>query len=140
MATPRLKNAAFNVLGVLTVLVADKRAEIAVLATLGLTPRALLATFLSLGVAIGSLGIALGLAVGLTLAFNINSVVEQVGRWLGHPLLAMGGVAVVGLPSRVDPVQVGGIIAMAAVLVLAAAWLPARRAARLRVIEALADG
>ncbi len=132
--------AAFNVLGVLTVLVADKRAEIAVLATMGLTPRALLATFLSLGVAIGSLGIMLGLGAGLALAFNINSVVEQVGRWLGHPLLTMGGVEVIGLPARVDPAQVGGIVAMAAVLVLAAAWLPARRAARLRVIEALADG
>jgi len=130
--------AAFNILGVLTVLVADKRGEIAVLASMGLTPRGVLAVFLSLGAAIGAIGIALGLAGGLAVAFNVDAIVTALGRLVGHPLFAAGAVALSGLPARVDPAQVGTIVGVAAVLVVAAAWVPARRAARLRPVEALA--
>jgi len=130
--------AAFNILGVLTVLVADKRAEIAVLASMGLTPRGILAVFLSLGGAIGAIGIGLGLAGGLAVAFNVNAIVVALGRLAGHPLFAAGAVSLAGLPARVDPAQVATIVGVAAVLVVAAAWVPARRAARLRPVEALA--
>ena len=129
--------AAFNILGVLAVLVADKRAEIAVLVGMGLTPRRVLAVFLSLGAAIGGIGICLGLAVGLGIAFNVNAIVEGLGRLAGHPLFAEGSLALPGLPSRVEPLQVVLIVAVAAVLVLVAAWVPARRASRLPPAAAL---
>jgi lipoprotein-releasing system permease protein len=132
--------AAFNVLGVLTVLVADKRTEIAVLAGLGLAPRGILAAFLTLGSTIGAIGILLGLAGGLAIAFNINALVNGVGHLVGHPLFSAGSVALAGLPSRVAPAQVAAIVCVAAVLVLVAAWVPARRAARMRPVEALANG
>lgn len=122
--------AAFNILGVLAVLVADKRAEIAVLGGMGLTPRRVLAVFLSLGATIGAIGIALGLAIGLGVAFNVNAIVVGLGHLIGHPLFAVGAMALPGLPSRVDPVQVVVIVAVAAALVLVAAWVPARRASR----------
>lgn len=130
--------AAFNILGVLTVLVADKRGEIAVLAGMGMTPRGILGVFLALGAAIGALGIALGLGAGLALAFNVDRLVIALGRLVGHPLFAAGAVTLAGLPSRVAPVQVVVIVAVAAALVLLAAWIPARRAARLRPVEAFA--
>ncbi len=132
--------AAFNVLGVLTMLVADKRTEIAVLASLGLSPRRILSSFLALGSAIGALGILLGLAVGLAVAFNVNAIVTGFGRLVGHPLFAAGAVALPGLPSRVAAGQVAGVVVIAAVLVLLAAWVPARRAARMHPVEALANG
>lgn len=132
--------AAFNVLGVLTVLVADKREEIGVLASLGLRPRRILAVFLALGSMIGIVGIVLGLAGGLTIAYNVNAVIGALQRLVGHPLFAEGTVALAGLPSRVDPRQVGAIVAVAAVLVLLASWVPARRAARLDPVEAFVDG
>ncbi|MGH8161247.1 MAG: FtsX-like permease family protein [Gammaproteobacteria bacterium] len=132
--------AAFNVLGVLTVLVADKREEIATLASIGLSPRGIRASFLALGAMIGAIGIGLGLLIGLVLAFNVNAIVTGLGHLLGHPLFASGAVELAGLPSIVEPWQVVGISVIAAVLVLIAAWIPARRAARMTPVEALAGG
>lgn len=132
--------AAFNVLGVLAMLVADKRTEIAVLASLGLSPRRILSSFLVLGTTIGALGIVLGLAAGLAVAFNVDAIVTGLGHLIGHPLFAAGAVALPGLPSRVEPRQVVLVVAVAAVLVLVAAWVPARRAARMHPVEALANG
>lgn len=129
--------AAFNILGVLAVLVADKRAEIAVLIGMGLAPRRILAVFLSLGATIGAIGIALGLAAGLGIAFNVNALVEGLGRLAGHPLFAIGDLSLGGLPSRVDPLQVALTVLVAALLVIVAAWLPARRAARQQPAAAL---
>jgi lipoprotein-releasing system permease protein len=129
--------AAFNILGVLAVLVADKRAEIAVLVGMGFTPRGILGVFVSLGATIGLIGITLGLAGGLAIAFNVNAIVEGLGRLVGHPLFAAGSMVLPGLPSRVDPLQVGLIVVVAVVLVIAAAWVPARRAARLPPATAL---
>ncbi len=130
--------AAFNILGVLTVLVADKRAEIAVLGSMGMTPGAILRVFLSLGTAIGALGVCLGLGGGLAIAVNVGWIVTELGHLVGHPLFAAGAVSLGGLPSRVAPAQVAAIVAVAVVLVIVAAWVPARRAARLRPIEAFA--
>ncbi|MGH8272988.1 MAG: ABC transporter permease, partial [Gammaproteobacteria bacterium] len=129
--------AAFNVLGVLSVLVADKRAEIGALASLGLAPRGILASFLALGGMIGGIGILLGLAIGLAIAFNVNAIVTGLGHLFGHPLFAAGAVMLTGLPSRVAPGQVVAIVVIAVVLVLIAAWIPARRAARMDPVEAL---
>jgi len=129
--------AAFNILGVLAVLVADKRAEIAVLTGMGFTPRGILGIFVSLGATIGLIGITLGLVGGLAIAFNVNAIVEGLGHLAGHPLFAAGSMVLPGLPSRVDPLQVGLVVAVAAVLVIVAAWVPARRAARLPPATAL---
>ncbi|MGH8128337.1 MAG: FtsX-like permease family protein, partial [Gammaproteobacteria bacterium] len=117
--------------------VADKRADIAVLTGMGFTPRGILAVFVSLGATIGVIGIALGLAAGLAIAFNVNAIVESLGHLVGHPLFAAGSIALSGLPSRVDPLQVGLIVIVAVVLVIVAAWVPARRAARLPPARAL---
>lgn len=132
--------AAFNVLGVLTVLVADKKPEIAVLATMGLSPGEVMAIFVSLGVAIGVIGIFLGLGIGLPIAFNVNAIMSDISRWIGHPILSMGGISVAGLPSRVESTQVMAIVILAAVLVIFASWIPSYRASRLSVVEALSNG
>lgn len=132
--------AAFNVLGVLGMLVADKRSEIAVLASLGLTPRGVLLSFLALGSLIGACGIVLGLVAGLAIAFNVNAIVTALGQLVGHPLFAAGTVSLAGLPSKVMAGQVAGIVVLAAVLVLIASWVPARRAARMDPVEALSGG
>ncbi len=132
--------AALNVLGVLGVLVADKRGEIAVLTSLGMAPRRVLLSFLTLGGLIGATGIALGLGAGLAIAFNVNGIVTALGHLAGHPLFASGTVSLPGLPSKVAAGQVTAVVVLAAVLVLIASWLPARRAARMHPVEALSGG
>src|SRR5262249_54321538 len=67
--------AAFNIVAALVMVVTDKRTDIAILRTLGAKPGQIMAAFVTQGVAIGWLGAALGVAVGLLLACNVGSIV-----------------------------------------------------------------
>src|SRR6202041_4118074 len=63
--------AVFNIAATLVMVVNDKRTDIAILRTLGMSPRGVLAVFMTQGVLIGWIGTALGVAFGLALALNV---------------------------------------------------------------------
>src|SRR5579863_6789114 len=67
--------ATFNIVSMLVMVVTDKRTDIAILRTLGASPRRILGVFITQGLVIGWLGVALGVALGLALAFHVDTIV-----------------------------------------------------------------
>src|ERR1700733_10820073 len=66
--------AAFNIVATLVMVVSDKRTDIAILRTLGMSPREVIAVFMTQGALIGWIGTALGVILGVTLALNVDVV------------------------------------------------------------------
>ncbi len=129
--------AAFNLVSSLVMLVTDKQADIAILRTLGLTPRQVMGVFVVQGSIIGVLGTLLGVAGGLVLAVNVERLVNWLEGLLGRKFLSPDIYYISTLPS--DP-QAGDVIATALVaLVLAAlaTLYPAWRASRVDPAAAL---
>jgi lipoprotein-releasing system permease protein len=75
--------AAFNIVSTLVMVVKQKREDIAILRTLGSTPREILSVFVAQGTAIGLVGTLAGVALGLAIAFNLTSIVQGLEGWLG---------------------------------------------------------
>ncbi|MDP6472903.1 MAG: FtsX-like permease family protein [Pseudomonadales bacterium] len=130
--------AGFNIVSGQTMMVHDKRADIAILRTMGASNRTIRLLFLWQGVTIATLAIATGLAAGVLLAINIGDVVAVIEQWLGMRILE--GTYFLRVPSRVIAIDVLFIGAVSWVLCLLAAWLPVRRAAAENPVEALHGG
>src|SRR5690606_11468169 len=79
--------AAFNLVSSLVMLVTDKQSDIAILRTLGLTPRSVMGVFMVQGTLIGIAGIAIGLAGGVALTLNLHHVVAALESMLGFELM-----------------------------------------------------
>ena len=67
--------AAFNIVSTLVMVVTDKRADIAILRTIGATPGSIMGIFIVQGLAIGLIGIAVGVTVGILLALTISDLI-----------------------------------------------------------------
>lgn len=127
--------AAFNIVSGQTMAVADKRADIAILRTMGAADGTIARIFLLQGLVISLLGIAVGLVSGALLARHIGPVVAFLERWSGFRLLE--GTYFVEVPSVILPGDLLVIGLISASLCLLSAWIPARRAARLNPISGL---
>jgi lipoprotein-releasing system permease protein len=129
--------AAFNVVSTLVMVVTDKQADIAILRTLGATPRSIMQVFMVQGVVIGVLGTLLGVAGGVALALNIDVVVPFLERLLKIQFLSKEVYFISELPSDLHAADVAAITAVALVLALVATVYPSWRASRVRPAEAL---
>jgi lipoprotein-releasing system permease protein len=129
--------AAFNVVSTLVMVVTDKQADIAILRTLGATPRSIMQVFMVQGVVIGVLGTLLGVAGGVALALNIDVVVPFLERLLKIQFLSKEVYFISELPSDLHAADVVAITAVALVLALVATVYPSWRASRVRPAEAL---
>jgi lipoprotein-releasing system permease protein len=131
--------AAFNLVSTLVMTVTDKRADIAILRTLGATPRSVMGIFIVQGAAAGVIGTLAGVLFGLLVAFNIDVIVPAIERLLHVSFLPSSVYLISRMPS--DP-QRGDIVPIAVIsLVLAflATLYPSWRASRLEPAEALRD-
>ena len=79
--------AAFNIVSMLVMVVTDKRTDIAILRTLGASPRRVMGVFMTQGLVIGWLGVALGVALGLAIAFNVGTIEPFLERTFGFQIL-----------------------------------------------------
>jgi len=129
--------AVFNIVATLVMVVTDKRTDIAILRTLGLSPRGVLATFMTQGVLIGWLGTALGVALGLGLALNVDVIVPALESTFGFHIMDPDVYYISGIPSETHPRDVLGIAAAALLLTFLATIYPSLRAARTLPAEAL---
>ncbi len=129
--------AAFNIIATLVMLVREKRSEIAILRTLGLTPGSLVGVFMLQGIAIGTIGLLAGTAMGVGLAHHLTEAVHALERLLGTSLFDAKVYFLSELPSVVSDSDVAGIVVAVLVLSALATLYPAWRAARTQPAEAL---
>jgi lipoprotein-releasing system permease protein len=121
--------AAFNIVSTLVMVVRDKRAEIAILRTLGAAPSSVLALFMGQGIIIGVLGTVIGVLAGVLLAWNISPIAAGIESLLGFRFLAADVYFISELPSRLLWSDVLRIASIALGLSLISTLYPAWRAA-----------
>lgn len=129
--------AAFNIVSTLVMVVTDKRADIAILRTIGATPRSIMGIFIVQGLAIGLIGIAVGVAVGVLLALTISDLIGWFESALGIKFLDAGVYFISNLPSRLQWADVQNIVLAAFGLTFLSTLYPAWRAARVQPADVL---
>lgn len=122
--------AAFNVVSMLMMSVIDKRKDIAVLQTLGLSERQVLQVFLVQGALIGSLGITLGIALGLLGCYWVGDLIIALESVLGSKFLNTAVYPIDYIPLDLRWSDVVLISISAFCLTLLATLYPARRASQ----------
>ena len=129
--------AAFNLVSSLVMVVTDKRAEIAILRTLGASPSTIMATFMVQGCVVGVVGTLMGLVGGVALALNVTYLVEKLQNILQTQFINSNIYFISYLPSRLDWSDVIQIALIALAMALVATIYPAWTAARTQPAEAL---
>ena len=129
--------AAFNVISSLIMLVKDKRADIAVLRTLGAGSGAILRIFLMCGAFVGVSGTAIGTLIGIVFCRNIVAIQHLVERISGGEVFDSSVFMLTTLPSTIDWGDVARVVALGLILSLLATLYPSWRAARTDPVEAL---
>jgi lipoprotein-releasing system permease protein len=129
--------AVFNIVATLVMVVNDKRTDIAILRTLGLSTRGVLAVFMTQGVLIGWIGTALGVGLGLALALNVDVIVPFLESTLGFHIMDPDVYYMSAIPSEVHPPDVVRIAVAALILTFVATVYPAFQASRTQPAEAL---
>lgn len=129
--------AAFNIVSSLVMVVMEKGREIAILKSMGATPRGILTIFLVNGGVIGIVGTLAGLALGLGLAFNLEAALGFIEDMFDIQILSGEVYYIDHLPSVVLWSDVGWIAGISLVITLLAALYPAWRAAGVDPVEGL---
>ncbi len=129
--------AAFNIVSILTMMVMDKRADIAVLRTMGASAGQVLGLFLVQGLAIGCLGVSLGVIVGVPLALGIGSLVAGLEQLLRFQVFDPSVYFITALPSQLEFDDVLWTVIGSLVLTLLATIYPAWRASQIQPAEVL---
>jgi lipoprotein-releasing system permease protein len=129
--------AAFNIISTLVMVVTDKKGDIAILRTLGATPRQIMAIFMVQGTVIGVFGTALGALLGVLAALNISGAIAALERGLGIKFLNSDVYFIDYLPSQLMLQDVLLVCGAALLLSFFATLYPAWRAARTQPAEAL---
>ena len=129
--------AAFNLVSTLVMTVTDKQSDIAILRTLGASPRSIMGIFMVQGAVAGVIGTLSGVLLGLLVAFNIDVIVPAIESLLNVSFLPGSIYVITQMPS--DP-QRGDIVPIALIslaLSFLATLYPSWRASRVQPAEAL---
>ncbi len=129
--------AAFNIVSTLVMVVTDKHADIAILRTIGATPKSIMGIFIVQGLSIGVIGIAIGVALGIVLALSVSDIIAWFESVSGIQFLDPNVYFISYLPSRLNWGDVGTIVAAAFGLSFLSTLYPAWRAARVQPAEVL---
>ncbi|MBR9907934.1 MAG: lipoprotein-releasing ABC transporter permease subunit [Gammaproteobacteria bacterium] len=122
--------AAFNIVSALMMVIQDKRADIAILQTMGLRRSHLHMMFMVQGLFNGLVGSLVGLLIGLVVGNYLNEIIQGLGVDLSF-------TGQLGLPVLMQPLQITIIVLVAMLLTLLATLYPAWRASRVLPAEAL---
>ncbi|MCC2974537.1 lipoprotein-releasing ABC transporter permease subunit [Massilia sp. IC2-476] len=129
--------AAFNLVSTLVMTVRDKQSDIAILRTLGASPRSIMTIFMVQGTLVGVLGAALGVGTGVLVALNIDRIVPFIERTFKVQFLSQEIYLISEIPSQLRWSDVGWIGGVAVLLAFLATLYPSWSAARVKPAEAL---
>jgi lipoprotein-releasing system permease protein len=129
--------AAFNLVSTLVMTVTDKRADIAILRTLGASPRSIMGIFVVQGAAVGVIGTLAGLLLGLGIALNIDVIVPALEQALNASFLPKDIYLISRMPSEPQADDILPITLISLALAFVATLYPSWRASRVNPAEAL---
>lgn len=128
---------AFTLVNSQVMLVTDKQADIAILRTLGLTPRGVMQVFMVQGSLIGVIGTVSGVIAGIALTLNLEHILRGIERVFDVVLMPEDVYYITGLPTQLNASDVAIIGCVALTMAFLATLYPAWRAARTAPAEAL---
>jgi lipoprotein-releasing system permease protein len=129
--------AGFGILAIFLLIVVEKTRDIGILKSLGATSWGVMGIFLSYGLSLGLVGAGVGTALGLLIVRQINEIKDLISWVTGKPVFDPSVYFFSSIPTIVEPLTVGLIIAGAVLIAMLASVLPACRAALLHPVEAL---
>ena len=129
--------AAFNLVSTLVMTVTDKRADIAILRTLGASPKSIMGIFVVQGAMVGVIGTLAGLLLGLGIAYNIDVIVPALERLFRASFLPKDIYLISSMPSDPQSTDIMPIAIISLVLSFLATLYPSWRASRVNPAEAL---
>ncbi|HEY0202407.1 MAG TPA: lipoprotein-releasing ABC transporter permease subunit [Burkholderiaceae bacterium] len=129
--------AAFNLVSTLVMTVTDKRADIAILRTLGASPASIMGIFVVQGALVGVIGTLAGLALGLVVAFNIDVIVPALEQLFHASFLPKDIYLISKMPSEPQRSDIAPIAVISLLMAFAATLYPSWRASRVNPAEAL---
>jgi lipoprotein-releasing system permease protein len=129
--------AAFNLVSTLVMTVTDKRADIAILRTLGSSPRSIMGIFVVQGAMVGVIGTVAGLLLGLGIAYNIDVIVPFLEQLFHASFLPKDIYLISKMPSDPQRSDIMPIAIISLVLAFLATLYPSWRASRVNPAEAL---
>lgn len=129
--------AAFNLVSTLVMTVTDKTSDIAILRTLGASPKSIMAIFVVQGAVIGIVGTAIGLFLGLLIAFNVGTIVSIIEALFQVSFLPRDIYLLSRMPSDPQFADIYPVILISLVLAFIATIYPSWRASRLNPAHAL---
>jgi lipoprotein-releasing system permease protein len=129
--------AAFNIISMMVMVVTDKTADIAILRTLGMTPKRIVKIFFYQGLTIGIIGIVLGLILGVLLSLNIENIVSGIESIIGFEFFPKDVFYINRFPSDIHLNDIIKVAIGSFVLVILASIYPAKRAGKVAIAKVL---
>ncbi len=129
--------AVINLISMLMMLVTDKQADIAILRTLGATPRSIMGMFMVQGVLVGFVGIGFGVGLGSLLSWKLPGIIKWIEHTFHVTFLSPDVYYISEVPSRLDWHDVGWVALLTFAFSLLATLYPAWRASRTQPAQAL---
>ncbi len=129
--------AAFNIVSTLIMVVTDKRADIAILRTLGLSPGKVMGIFFVQGVTSGLIGTVVGAIAGVLTALNLSTIIAFIEGMVGHEVLPASVYIVTDFPAELRWNDVIIVVSTSVILCMLATLYPAWRASKTQPAEAL---
>ena len=129
--------AAFNIVSMMVMVVTDKTADIAILRTLGMSPKRIVKVFFYQGLTIGIIGITVGIILGILLSLNIETIVSGIEMILGFEFFPKEVFYINRFPSEIHLNDIINVAFGSFVLVILASIYPAKRAGKITIAKVL---
>ncbi len=129
--------AAFNIVSTLVMVVTDKKADIAILRTIGMSPRQIMGIFFVQGATSGFIGTMVGAVAGVLTALNIGSIIQFIERLVGHQVFPADVYVITDFPADLAAADVAIIVIASLLISMLATLYPAWTASKTQPAEAL---